>query len=332
MTGTPGVPTPGPSTSVPLSAEPTQPTVPPSQPVDPCGPHGLLCGPYRFVVESGLPFTPPVPCSADGATCELALDVYHPTAKPASIDRPGAQPAGAPPGGWPLVVAIPGGPLPPGSRGALSVFAAPLAMQGAVVVAADYRSSPQYGGGYPQTFADVACAVRRAREIAPTYGANPDRVTLVSHSFGGWPASVVALSPERYRLGASNCLAVSGAPTPEAYVGVASIHTLEGIGPDFLASLLGGTRDQQPAKWDAVDPIRILDAGLGRDIPVGVVTGALDLVVTVEETAPFVDALRRTGYRATNDVIDTADHTTVLVHPTTFERILGRAPITTGFP
>ena len=63
---------------------------------------------------------------------------------------------------------------------------------------ADYRSSPAYGGGYPTTFGDVACAIRSARQGARQLGGDPSRVTLVAHSFGGFPG--VGRGPLRHGL------------------------------------------------------------------------------------------------------------------------------------
>ena len=96
-------------------------------------------------------------------------------------------------GPWPIFVFLPGGPSSPGElyRDILDPFAAALAGQGAVVMISGWREADYYGGGYPTSFADVACAIGVARQIGPSYGADPDRVTLVGHSTGGWPAMVV---------------------------------------------------------------------------------------------------------------------------------------------
>ena len=48
-----------------------------------------------------------------------------------------------------------------------------IAGQGAVVMVAGWREGPDWGGGYPTSFQDVACAIGVARKIGPVYGANP---------------------------------------------------------------------------------------------------------------------------------------------------------------
>ena len=71
----------------------------------------------------------------------------------------------------------------PGTRSYLADFAQLVAGQGAVVFVADYRESPEWGGGSPTTYQDIACAIRFARAHAAEYGGDGRRVTFVAHSW-----------------------------------------------------------------------------------------------------------------------------------------------------
>ncbi len=274
----------------------------------------------------GVPFTPPVPCgpiySSNGApgtsalvpaenvpTCQLQLDVYAPTS--------GTN--------WPVAVLIPGGPLPLGQRTYLSSFAELIASQGALVFAADYRSGPDYGGGSPGTFQDVACAVRFARANASAYEGNPKRVALVAHSFGGFPGSVVALSPAEMALTKDSCLATTGSTRPDIFVGIDGIYSLDGILPDFVERFFGGPRVDRPAEWDAGDPSLLLSAAGAPSVPIRLVQGALDMTVRPEASLAFEGALREAGHDVTLTVIDGADHIGVLGHPAAVAVVLEAA-------
>ena len=158
----------------------------------PCGTFDPACG--RMPVNAaGVAFTPEIACGSLGQ-CSLDMDVVYPRA----------------PGPWPVVVAIPGGPAAPGIRSYLTDFALLVAGQGAVVFVADYRESPEWGGGAPTTYRDIACAIRFARARASDYGGDGHRVTLVAHSLGPFFASTVALSGDQFEPAPGTCLADSG--------------------------------------------------------------------------------------------------------------------------
>jgi acetyl esterase/lipase len=217
---------------------------------------------------------------------------------------------------------IPGGPLAPGNRGYMWNLARILASRGAVVFTADYRSSPTYGGGYPTTFSDVACAIRSARQRAPKLGGDPSRVTLVAHSFGGFPGAVLALSATDYAPKGEVCLATAGDGRPDAFVGIAGIFTLDHIGQEFLVDFFGGDRAAAPAAWGAGDVAVLARRKNRRTSPVRLVAGTSDLIAPPATADEFATILRTAGYDIDVTVEDGATHDTVLDRIATVETIV----------
>jgi acetyl esterase/lipase len=210
-------------------------------------------------------------------------------------------------GPWPLMVFLPGGPSPPDERYAyvLDPFAKALAGQGAVVMVAGWREGPQWGGGYPTSFADVACAIGVAREIGPSYGANPDRVTLVGHSTGGWPAAVVGLTPSSFTPAHGSCDPTAGSLSPDQVVSMDGVinevsEPDVGDGPEYVSHFLGGSRRAHPHAWEASDPFALAQrypAG-AHAIPFLLIHGVLDNTVYPRVSRLFQAALVTAGYHS----------------------------------
>ena len=258
-----------------------------------------------MVEKNGIPFTSPVPCGADGAMCALQLDTFAP---------PAAK-------GLPVVVMIPGGPVPLGTRSYLWGLARLVAWKGAVVFTADYRSGPQWGGGYPQTFADVACAISYARDNAAQLGGDPTRVTLLAHSFGGFPGSVVSLSTRDFSVNEPACQAGATRSRPDAFVGVAAVYGFDHIGADFLTQMLGGARDTVPAAWAATD-VQALATAKGHPSPnVLLLAGTNDAVAPMTTADEFAADLRAGKIGVTVSSVEGADHNSILSDPTTLDAI-----------
>ena len=91
-------------------------------------------------------------------------------------------------------------------------------------------------------FGDVNLAMQDVHAFDPKLGGDPDRVTLVAHSFGSLPGAVLALSATDYATEAAGCLAATGDGRPDAFVGIAGVYTLDHVGPEFLAGFFGGDR------------------------------------------------------------------------------------------
>jgi acetyl esterase/lipase len=257
---------------------------------------------------AGAPFSPEIPCGESG-TCTLALDIFHP--------RSG--------GPWPVVVAVPGGPAGPGIRSYLADFALMVAGQGAVVFVADYRESPEWGGGSPGTYQDIACAIKFAREHGAEYGGDGSQVTLVAHSLGPFFASTEALSVESFEPQPGTCLTVEGSPKPDAFVGIAGIYSPTEVTSGFLDSFFGGSQAQAPAAWAAGDPFSvILETGANK-IPVRLIHGEFDGNVVPQSSRDFEVALEAAGFDTQLTVIPRADHGSILQHRDTIRIVIETA-------
>jgi acetyl esterase/lipase len=258
----------------------------------------------REVAEwQNVAYTPVIPCGSDASvTCRLEMDITAPT-------------SGGP---WPLLVLVPGGPSPPDERysGNLNPFATALAGQGAVVIVAGWREGPDWGGGYPTSFQDVACAIGVARKIGPAYGASPDRVTLMGHSTGGWPAAVIGLTPTPFTPARGSCNATAGSLRPDLVVvedGVLNQVTQpeRGDGLQYVEDFLGGTRKTRPAAWAAADPFGLANhyrAGANAT-PFLLIHGSADTTVLPAVSKSFQKAMVADGYQSQLVIIPGAEHT-----------------------
>lgn len=292
----PSVPTASAATES-TTPSPTESPSPPPPPLFPCGDPDPTCASVRVQQLTSIPYTDPVSCSSSGDQCLLRVD---------SFAVPDA-------GDVPIVVMIPGGPLPPGNRTYLWPLARWVAARGAVVFTADYRSSPAYGGGFPTTFGDVACAIRFARERGAALGGDASRVTLVAHSYGAFPGAVVALSAHDFATDEPSCLAHVGVGRPDGFVGVAGLYTFDAIGSGFLANFFGGDRSAATSRWLASDAT-FLPGLAGHPTPaIALLTGTEDSVSPRSRTDALVAALTPTrGFDAVRVNIEGATHDSIL--------------------
>jgi acetyl esterase/lipase len=222
------------------------------------------------------------------------------------------------------VVAIPGGPQAPGARAGLGPFAQLAAGQGAVVFVADYREGPQWGGGWTNSYQDVACAIRFARGHASQYGGDGSRITLVAHSFGNFIAAGVALSPNPFTPAPGSCLATTGSTKPDAYVGVAGLYSQASLTPDFLDAFLGGTSSQDPGAWEQSDPMTLAAGNSGPRIPIRLIAGTADVNAPLANANALLAPLQASGHDATLTTLD-ADHNSILQDFHTIQVVLETA-------
>ena len=175
-------------------------------------------------VETDVPFAEYTDCTGDD--CVVPLDILAPE---------DAQAA-------PIIVLVPGGPVPFVDRRYIEDLAATLAARGAVVLLTTYRSYETGTYNAEAAPADVRCAVRFARETGAEYGGDPARVVLYGHSNGSQLALEVALRPEADTPG---CLATESS-IPDAVVASAgfraALREAQEARPRIL--LVSGSDDQ----------------------------------------------------------------------------------------
>ncbi|MBA3743479.1 alpha/beta hydrolase [Sporichthya sp.] len=208
--------------------------------------------------------------------------------------------------GLPLVVVIHGGFWRHQyDRGHTAPQCAALAAEGYVVAALEYRRVGG-GGGWPQTFTDLATGLDAVPDLLGDL-VDPGRVILMGHSAGGhlalWAAS-------RHRL-------PEGAPghrsTPPPLRGVISLAGVAdlgwavaaGLGDGAVEAFVGVPPERDPeGRYVLADPARLLPTGL-RAI---CVHGGLDEQVPVDCAAAYVAAALEAGDPAELRVLDWEEH------------------------
>ncbi len=137
------------------------------------------------------------------------------------------------------------------------------------------------GGGWPATFDDVAAAIDRLADFDARL--DLDRVVLLGHSAGGQLALWAA--------GRRAALV-----RPRAVVAQAPVADLERgrrlVAPGGLVNaLLGGTPEERPERYAAVNPMRRVPLA----IPALLVHGTEDRTVSVGQSRDYATAARAAG-------------------------------------
>jgi acetyl esterase/lipase len=200
-------------------------------------------------------------------------------------------PAG--PGPHPVIVLIHGGSWQKRygkifTRG----LAGDLVRRGFAVWNIEYRRVGA-GGGWPNTFADVAAAIDRLAELGDPR-LDLDRVTLIGHSAGGHLALWAAARPN---LPAGAPGALDGPPRvrPVRVISLAGVADLADAyrrwHGGIVDDLMGGSPDEVPERYAAGDPIRLLPL----EMPMLIVHGVRDETVSIEISRGYVKAARAAG-------------------------------------
>jgi acetyl esterase/lipase len=148
------------------------------------------------------------------------------------------------------------------------------------------------GGGWPQTFADVAVAVDELAALdAPL---DLDRVSVAGHSAGGhlalWAAS-------RERLVAARAEELGGRPRVRLRraIAMAGVCDLAGAYVRFrggsVGALMGGSPEQVPERYAVGDPLALVPVRA----PVLLVHGICDETVSIELSRSYARAAQRAG-------------------------------------
>lgn len=210
-------------------------------------------------------------------------------------------------GPHPVVVVLHGGYWqPPYTKLIMRPLCADLARRGYAALNVEYRRLGREGGGWPQTFDDVAAAIDHlARLELRDGGLDLDRVTLLGHSAGGQLAMWAAGRGEL----------ATGAPGADPQVGATRVLALAPVSDLERAGrparrLLGGDPREVPERWAQADPLRRVPLA----VPVGLVHARDDETVSVRRSRAYLAAAREAGADVTlaeppgghRDVIDPA--------------------------
>jgi acetyl esterase/lipase len=149
------------------------------------------------------------------------------------------------------------------------------------------------GGGWPNTFADVAAAIDQLATL-DDQRLDLDRVTLIGHSAGGHLALWAAGRPN---LPAGAPGALDGPPR----VRVGRVVSLAGVADltdayrrwhgGVVRELMGGSPEEVPERYAAGDPMRLV----ALEMPVLLVHGVNDETVSIELSRDYAAAARAAG-------------------------------------
>ncbi len=198
------------------------------------------------------------------------------------------RPAGA--GPHPVAVVLHGGYWqPPWTKLIMRPLCLDLVRRGWVACNVEYRRLGRDGGGWPQTFDDVAAAIDHLAELADA-ALDLDDVTLVGHSAGGQLALWAAGRPEL----------PAGAPGASPRVRARRVLALAPI-CDIVAAgrpareLLGGGIEDVPEHYAQADPMHRLPLA----VPVGLVHARGDATIDVQRSRDYAAAARAAGAAVT---------------------------------
>ena len=200
------------------------------------------------------------------------------------------RPAGR--GPHPVVVVLHGGYWQaPYTKLIMRPLCVDLVRRGYAALNVEYRRLGRDGGGWPQTFEDVAAAIDGLRgPRVRDAGLDLERVTLLGHSAGAQLALWAAGRPD---LPAD---APGAAPRVSAIavLAISPVCDLESAGGP-ARELLGGGPSEVPERWNQADPMRRIPLA----VSVGLVHGVSDETVSVERSRAYLAAARAAGAEVT---------------------------------
>ncbi len=152
------------------------------------------------------------------------------------------------------------------------------------------------GGGWPNTFADVAAAIDQLAALDDRR-LDLDRVSIIGHSAGGHLALWAAARPN---LPAGAPGALDGPPRvrPRRVISLAGVADLADAYRRWhggvVRDLMGGSPEEVPERYAAGDPMRLLPL----EMPVLIVHGVRDETVSIELSRGYAEAARAAGGEA----------------------------------
>ncbi|MDO4253533.1 MAG: alpha/beta fold hydrolase [Kocuria sp.] len=179
-----------------------------------------------------------------------------------------------------------------------------MAAHGIVTWNVEYRGIGG-GGGWPNTFADVAAAMDHVPALAENIGRTIDRKRFVvsGHSAGG---HLAAWAASRHTRGAEQ---PGGRPVlrPAACVTFAGVYDLafaHHSGHRRMVTLLGGTPEQIPERYELASPIH----NIPQDVHFVCCHGSDDSVVPVSQLYNYAARGEGVGNQVETVVLTNGDH------------------------
>ena len=198
--------------------------------------------------------------------------------------------------------------------GPIGQLARALADRGVAVWSLEYRRLGN-GGGWPNTFLDVAHGADLLRDLADQHSLDLSRIVAVGHSAGG---HLALWSAARRLLSADSPIYTPNPLTFQSVVALAPVCDLErAVAWDICVEaadvLVGGHPREVFANYYQGSPSALLPLGL-RHITIN---GALDDIVPLDYVRPFVDTASKLGDDATLIPVPDVGHFEVVMptHP-----------------
>jgi acetyl esterase/lipase len=193
----------------------------------------------------------------------------------------------------------------------ISPLAAALTKEGFATWSLEYRRVGNQGGGWPNTFLDVAQGADFLRELAKEYPLDLRRVITLGHSAGGHLALWLAARhkvPNESPLYLDSPLAIKGAVSL-AGVGDLGRPEYQVICGGVVQKLMGGSLAEVPERYKHGSPIELLPL----NIPQILIQGAGDPTVSLASVQAYHEAARKKGDETMLIVIQKAGHFEVVV-------------------
>ncbi|HEY3428538.1 MAG TPA: alpha/beta hydrolase [Acidimicrobiia bacterium] len=201
-------------------------------------------------------------------------------------------------GPYPIVVLFHGGGWFGGSPISTAPLAEYLAAQEVVVFNSTYRTQT---GGFPESFDDVACAIRYARANAQAFTSADGPLVIAGHSAGAHLASVVALAGDEF----GDTCPVVGSATVDRFIGLAGPYDPT-LYQQVLPAFYGTRFENDPKPWEAGSAYSYLGDNSGIEILL--MHGEADELVPISSSRLFADALGEAGYSVELAEIKGAPH------------------------
>ncbi len=226
--------------------------------------------------------------------CEVKCDVYQPAS-----DAP-----------LPAIIMIHGGAWRHGTKLAMMRHARRVARVGYVVVSIDYRLAPRYP--WPAQIDDCQYAVRWIKKNAPAYNIDAQRIGVFGYSAGGHLAALLGTMGGKDDAPFANSLAVDE-PLQELSPAVCAV-AIGGAPCEFswldersevLKYWMGGSRQALSEKYRLASPIEHVTAD---DAPFFIFHGTADMLVPLQSSTDFHQALKNAGVPTTHLSVDGAGH------------------------
>jgi acetyl esterase/lipase len=186
-------------------------------------------------------------------------------------------------------------------------LAADLAAAGFAAVAVEYRRVGG-GGGWPVTLEDVAAALDALPGLPDAARMDLTAVTAIGHSAGGHLAAWLA-GRARLPRGLPGAGLRVGVTAAVLQAGVLDLELADAqeLGNGAVRAFLGGRPSEQPQRYAAADPVRLLPTGAA----VLCVHGSDDDVVPVSQSERYAQAAAAAGDPVELRVVP-GDHMTLI--------------------